>query len=267
MKAFRISALLIILFATSVSAGFVADITSGGGTASQYWADILNKPFDTLSYQFFVSGGTLNLNESSLTFTDTNETERVNNLINTDCSGTDKVVGVYPNGTVVCESDVDTDTTYTESTKYLNLTGTDFTVDEAQLNKTIQSQSSSVPQYRQLGTIVGFTSAQYDGNFSNSTHTGYTRMHGQCDTEYEGSHMCFEVEVVNTISIGNYSYSGTSWHIKGAPGFTANANDCQGWTNDDSTYLGAFWNWEGNSAAGFGVLTNCAQTKVVACCA
>jgi len=36
---------------------------------------------------------------------DTNETTRVNALVNTDCTGTDKVIGVYTNGTVLCGSD------------------------------------------------------------------------------------------------------------------------------------------------------------------
>ena len=36
---------------------------------------------------------------------DTNETTRFNALANTDCSGTDKVIGVYTNGTVLCGAD------------------------------------------------------------------------------------------------------------------------------------------------------------------
>ena len=36
---------------------------------------------------------------------DTNESVRFENLVTTDCSGTDKVIGVYSNGTVVCAAD------------------------------------------------------------------------------------------------------------------------------------------------------------------
>jgi len=47
--------------------------------------------------------------------TDTNETIRFNNLANTDCSGTDKMVGTDANGNVVCTTDIDTDSNLTET--------------------------------------------------------------------------------------------------------------------------------------------------------
>lgn len=53
--------------------------------------------------------GNVTITESQITdlshTTDTNETVRFNNLTNDNCGGTDKVIGVYPNGTVECATD------------------------------------------------------------------------------------------------------------------------------------------------------------------
>lgn len=62
--------------------------------------------------------------------TDTNETARFNNLTNLDCSGTNKVIGVNPNGSVVCG--VDTDTTYTAGSN-MTLSGTIFSINMTSL--------------------------------------------------------------------------------------------------------------------------------------
>ncbi len=55
--------------------------------------------------------------------TDTNETVRLQNLTTYSCSGTDKVTGVHPNGTVICSADIDTtiaDTTIANETVRFN---------------------------------------------------------------------------------------------------------------------------------------------------
>ncbi|MDP3698367.1 MAG: hypothetical protein Q8R47_02160 [Nanoarchaeota archaeon] len=70
-------------------------------------------------------------------FTDTNETTRFNALVNTDCSGTDKVVGVLPNGTVLCSSDVDTDTNKKGDNLYLTNDSATIFFNETKLNQTI----------------------------------------------------------------------------------------------------------------------------------
>ncbi len=114
--------------------------------------------------------------------------------------------------------------------------------------------------------VVGFTSNTYDGNISNGSLNGYAAANAICNAEYSGSHFCLKSEVLKTIANGNYSFSGTAWFQNGPPGYTANADDCSGWTTDSSTYLGPFWNWDANSQAGRGALTNCAQTKQLMCC-
>ncbi len=114
--------------------------------------------------------------------------------------------------------------------------------------------------------IVGYTVSSYDGNITNGSLNGYTAANAICASEYSGSHFCLKSEVLKTIANGNYSFSGTAWFQNGPPGYTANADDCSGWTTDSSTYLGPFWNWGANSGAGRGALTNCAQTKQLMCC-
>lgn len=117
-----------------------------------------------------------------------------------------------------------------------------------------------------FGAIVGNTSSSYNGSITSGSDIGYVAANSICNSEYPNSHFCLEVEILKTISAGNYSFVGTGWMAKGAPGYTANADDCSGWTTSSNVYLGPFWNWDANSQAGRGALTNCAQTKPLFCC-
>ncbi len=114
--------------------------------------------------------------------------------------------------------------------------------------------------------ILGYSNLSYDGNISNGSLNGYTAATAICNAEYNGSHFCLKSEVLKTIANGNYSFNGTAWFQNGPPGYTANADDCSGWTTDSNVYLGPFWNWDANTQAGRGALTNCAQTKQLMCC-
>lgn len=117
-----------------------------------------------------------------------------------------------------------------------------------------------------FGMVVGFTSASYDGNLSSGENIGYVSANLICNAEYPNSHFCLEAEVLKTIASGGYNWNGTGWIAKGSPGYIANADDCSGWTANSNIYLGPFWNWDANSMAGRGALTNCAQTKPLMCC-
>ncbi len=134
---------------------------------------------------------------------------------------------------------------------------------ETQLNATIDARAGSGGGFN---PIVGFTPLTYDGNIINGTDIGYVAANNICAAEYTDSHFCLKSEVLATIANGNYSFSGTAWFQNGPPGYTANADDCSGWTSNDNTYLGPFWNWDYNVQAGKAVLTNCAQFKPLMCC-
>jgi len=116
-----------------------------------------------------------------------------------------------------------------------------------------------------VGTIVGFTASSYDGDISSGPDIGYVAANKICDAEYGGSYFCTVHEILYTLRI-NWSFSDTYWIANGPPGYTANADDCQGWTSNDNTFLGPFWNFDGNAQGGYGRLTNCAQLKKLACC-
>ena len=120
--------------------------------------------------------------------------------------------------------------------------------------------------------IVGFTNSTYSGDisyFDNSTNTslvGYAAANEICNQEFIGSHFCLKSEILATIASRDYNYSGYPWFQNGPPGYTANSNDCGGWTSSSSNYLGPFWNWELNAQAGAAFLTPCNQVKNLMCC-
>ena len=118
-----------------------------------------------------------------------------------------------------------------------------------------------------FGVIVGFTSETHSGNMTNPTtgRIGYINANFLCDTDFRGSHFCTQAEIVKDIAAGNISIEGTYWMARGAPGFTAEADDCAGWNKNASTSLGPFWNFD-LPGAGVGKLTNCEQKKKLACC-
>jgi len=114
--------------------------------------------------------------------------------------------------------------------------------------------------------IVGTTNSTHSGNISNGSLVGYSAANKICNDEYPGSHFCLKSEILSTIAAGDYNYSGYPWFQNGPPGYTANSNDCNGWTSSSGDYLGPFWNWELNAQAGAAFLTPCSQVKDLMCC-
>ena len=118
-----------------------------------------------------------------------------------------------------------------------------------------------------LGLYVGGTASSYNGNVTGGGFVGYKAANYICNNNFSGSHMCTVEEILKTISLVNVSsYTGTGWISMGPPGYTSNSNDCGGWTQSGSTYLGSFWAWELTAGGGQGWLVNCADTKKIYCC-
>ena len=116
------------------------------------------------------------------------------------------------------------------------------------------------------GVLQGKTASSYDGNVTSGLDTGYVAINDICNAEYAGSHFCQTDEVLNTINSEDISgFSGTAWVAEGPPGYIANANDCIGFTNNNPTSLGSFWEFL-NTNGGQGWLVNCSVTKPIACC-
>lgn len=134
------------------------------------------------------------------------------------------------------------------------------------------------------GRFVGTSEEKTNGLFQYSItvgdetteYIGYEAANKLCAQEYVGSHMCSTDEIVSTIASKGASYFADiegenyvgvdAWVSEGAPGYTSNSNDCNGWkSNAGESFYGAFWIFS-DDGGGNGWLTNCASTKKIACC-
>ncbi|MDD4628857.1 MAG: hypothetical protein PHE68_05730 [Candidatus Peribacteraceae bacterium] len=124
------------------------------------------------------------------------------------------------------------------------------------------------------GKFVGTTVATTDGSVATGSLVGYQAANEICTHAFTGSHMCQVDELISTVDQNINSFSGkvNGWASMGAPGYTANANDCSGWTSGDAGYLGSWWEFSTDGGAtiasggGKGYLTNCSSPQPVTCC-
>jgi hypothetical protein len=119
-------------------------------------------------------------------------------------------------------------------------------------------------------TQINTTTYTTNGSFATGTFIGYQAANNICHSEYPGSHICETDEILSVIRSQNISYFGTgnidgAWIAEGPPGFTANANDCNGWTNSQDTRYGPFWIFD-SVGGGMGWLAPCNGVKPLACC-
>jgi hypothetical protein len=118
----------------------------------------------------------------------------------------------------------------------------------------------------ELSRFVGTTSVEYDGSFATGTLSGYKAANDICDAEFPNSHFCRTYDILISVEIGDTSnWDGTrSWVAEGPPGFTSDSNDCNGWTTNDSTKYGAWWEFDTNGGKGW--LIYCDYLRPLACC-
>ena len=137
--------------------------------------------------------------------------------------------------------------------------------DTMYLNETKLNDTISLT-IQDSGIFVNYTSTVHNGSIINGSAVGYEAGSNICNSEIPGTHMCQMYEVVKRQNLGEYdNFTATFWVSEGAPGFTANANDCVGWKGDTATFLGAIW--VGNDAdGGNGALTACNNERALACC-
>ncbi|MBU0649383.1 hypothetical protein KJ969_04810 [Patescibacteria group bacterium] len=106
--------------------------------------------------------------------------------------------------------------------------------------------------------VVGVTVTALQGNQG-----GYVGANVNCAAEYAGSHVCTAEEVLKSINCGApLPGAGVGWISAGPPGFTAGANDCKGWTNNEASMYGRLWNF----ATGMSWMTTCNMARPNACC-
>lgn len=117
------------------------------------------------------------------------------------------------------------------------------------------------------GVFIGLSSGTTDGSISYGGKTGYAAAHDMCYVDYNG-HMCTPDEIILTIylkGLDGYVTGNTAWVANGPNSYTANSNDCLGFSNNTNTFLGEFWIFD-SASGGAGWATNCSQVKKVACC-
>lgn len=115
--------------------------------------------------------------------------------------------------------------------------------------------------------FVGTTTGSYYPDFASSSYVGYQAANLMCAYEYGGgAHFCRTYDIIVSIELSDISsWSGAAWVAEGPPGYTANSNDCQGWTASSSAMLGAYWQFE-SSGGGMGWLISCLTEMPIACC-
>lgn len=116
---------------------------------------------------------------------------------------------------------------------------------------------------------LGFSTSTYDGDISYGGFDGYEAGDEICNADNAGFHLCSADEMGYWIQNNATStLSGTSWVKEYAPGYTTNANDCNGFTSNNNTYYGAFADMTGGvtSETVSYWLTNCSNAKKLTCC-
>jgi len=125
--------------------------------------------------------------------------------------------------------------------------------------------------------VQGITSRAYNGHLDypddpDMTDMGYFDANAICEAKFmDGGHVCSTAEILNSVKCGTPVISGgalegvDAWIQDGPPGFTAPANDCQGWQSGANNHLGRMWRFD-PANGGQGFLTTCNQTIVFACC-
>ncbi len=107
------------------------------------------------------------------------------------------------------------------------------------------------------------TPATYSGS-----QTGYSGANALCAATVAGTHVCTTGEIFNTINTGGGAAipaGSTFWVSNGPPAYTANANDCMGWTSAVGSDYGTVW-IKLASGDGFGSLNACNVARSFACC-
>ena len=117
---------------------------------------------------------------------------------------------------------------------------------------------------------AGVTVNTYSGNNAgtNGNVPGYDAANALCNTDVPGSHVCMAYEMLYTISAhGTMPTDSIVWIFNGPPGYTVEANDCDGRSKNVGTSYGAVWQTDINKwVNGRGMLTACSNANKFACC-
>ncbi len=120
-----------------------------------------------------------------------------------------------------------------------------------------------------VGQLVGFSATAVNG-----TQGGYKSANNLCNTAVSGSHICMSEEITRSYAYDNAVLAAAQsdlgggptqyfvWINSGAPGYTANVNDCLGWNTASAASYGAIWNIKDKAFA----INLCSDLRRFACC-
>ncbi len=107
-------------------------------------------------------------------------------------------------------------------------------------------------------SFEGFTAATYDGDQG-----GYEAVDAVCAAEYPLSHVCQDMEILWMINQNKALPDiGEGWVNGGPPGYTADANDCKGWSSAALSVYGRYWDFVTDQ----GWMRGCVNEMKFACC-
>lgn len=121
------------------------------------------------------------------------------------------------------------------------------------------------------GLFVNYTNTTTTGNITFGALAGYSAGNAFCNSEVAtGSHMCTAGEILNSINnnISADNFTATFRVSELAPGFLAEANDCNGWTSPTGTALGSIFVGDPSFVNGYGTgsLVACNAERAIGCC-
>lgn len=123
------------------------------------------------------------------------------------------------------------------------------------------------------GYFLGKTNSTYAADFVFENTSGYNAANEICSSEYFGSHLCSQFEIIGSIAMYNFltmdSWTGAAWVTAGGAKYSpaeTPANDCNGFTHGVAGgFLGTFWLFE-KPNGGKSALGHCGNTFALACC-
>lgn len=113
------------------------------------------------------------------------------------------------------------------------------------------------------------TPLQYSGDLDNGSMSGYEAGNAICNLTFVGSHFCSEEELFATLrdkDVGSLAgWNGYPWVMAGGTKYvpaSKPANDCNGWDDGTSNYIGNIWNMEDD----MGQASQCDSERNLTCC-
>ncbi|TNE45122.1 MAG: hypothetical protein EP343_28035 [Deltaproteobacteria bacterium] len=115
-----------------------------------------------------------------------------------------------------------------------------------------------------LGTFQGVTTAKTTGSGG-----GWKGMKAKCDSQYSGSHVCSEWELMRALQDGSLTTSAQKAWIVGSsyrlPNDAKVSSSCSGWDSADPSDRGAIFLKKSNGNI-FIYSNDCDQSNPIACC-